>query len=152
MAGIKHGRSAQVVPPEEVLRYRLEKIDPDAPDLIDRYVEAQAGDLSVLDRQVAAGLASTEILRRKTVERIAERGVDIEETILNAEGQIVGRRVKANPLWDCLKWLSAAQGCSAKDAGLTRESRPRGALAQVIDTAIARDQRLRKASKLALEE
>lgn len=148
-AGVKHGLRAEVVTPDEVVRYRLEKLDPDGPEIIDRYIAAQTGDLSVLDRQVAAGLASTEILRRKTVERIAERGVDFEETILNSEGEVVGRRVKANPLLDHLKWMGEAQGYTAKQAGVTRESRPRVMDDdEVIKARLKRDEQCRAMVKL----
>lgn len=150
-AGVKHGLKAQVVTPDEIVRYKLEKLDPDGPEIIDRYVAAQTGDLSVLDRQVAAGLASTEILRRKTVERIAERGVDFEEAILNAEGVEVARRVKANPLLDHLKWMGEQQGYTAKQAQVSRESRPRSVDDdERVKARLARDEHCRATTRLMM--
>jgi len=150
-AGVKHGLRAEVVTPDEIVRYKLERLDPDGPEIIDKYIKAQTGDLSVLDSQVAAGLASTEILRRKTVERIAERGVDFEERILNAEGLEVGRRVKANPLLDHLKWMGEQQGYTAKQAQVSRESRPRSMDDdERVKQRLAHDERCRATTRLMM--
>lgn len=49
------------------LRYRLEKIDPELPELLDQYVRCTGGDLSALDLEPAIGMASKAMIRRLMV-------------------------------------------------------------------------------------
>jgi len=150
MAGVKHGRCAEVVTDAEITRYRLQKIDPEAPELIEKFARGIGGDTSALDGLLAGGMASKEIIRRKMVEEIAERGVVIEERLLNSEGEEVGRRVRANPMLEPLKHVDEQLGYTAEQARLTRKSRGEGARDDAIARALKRDARLRASDKTRL--
>jgi len=150
MAGVKNGRRAEVVTDAEITRYRLQKIDPDAPELIEKFARGIGGDISALDGLLAGGMASKEIIRRKMVEEIAARGVVIEERLLNSEGQEVGRRVRPNPMLESLKHADEQLGYTAEAARLTRKSRGQGARDDAIAEATKRDARLRASDKSRL--
>lgn len=143
MAPVKHGRRAEVVTQDEVTRYRLEKIDPDAPELIEKYTRAIGGDLSELDSLVAAGMASKEIIRRKLVEEIGARGVIIEEVFVGEDGKILGRKIKANPVLDHLKHTDEQLGLTAEQAQLSRKSRGAGAVDAALAARLLHNARLR---------
>jgi len=150
MAGITHGQRAEVVTDADIVRYKLEKIDPEAPEIIERFTRAVGGDLSALDSLLAGGMASKEIIRRKMVDEVTARGVVIEESLFNAEGVMVGKRIRANPVLDPLKHADEQLGYTAEAARLTRKSRGEGARDDAIARALQRDARLRAADKTRL--
>lgn len=66
MANWKHGLRASIVADADAFRYRLGKIDPELPGLLDQYVRAVGGDLSALDLEVALGLTAKALICRET--------------------------------------------------------------------------------------
>jgi len=149
MISFKHGAYAKTVKPSDVLRYRLERVDPELPEVLDAYLEAQKGNLSALDRETAMGLAATAVLRRKMVQEIAKRGVSIEEPIVDEKGKRIGRRIKANPLLESLKAIDERLGLTVEQARLSKRGRGQATKDDAIAQSLARDARLREARKLA---
>ena len=146
----KHGLYAKSVTPDEVLRYRLARADPELPGILDAYLEAQKGNLSPLDLEIAKGFAEKRLVRNQVVMRILREGVEIEEPILNSQGRRVGNHIRANPLFDALKSLDEQLGITVEQARLSRRSRGQGERDDAVSAALLRDARLRAADKSRL--
>ena len=89
MAAWRHGLRSSVVTDAAALRYWY---GPEAEELLERYAPENVG-----DPELALGMACKRIIRLRLFEEIHECGVDIEEPILNSEGEKVGVRIKVSP-------------------------------------------------------
>ncbi len=147
MAAAKHAKYAQVVTPEEVTRYRLEKIDPEAPEVIEKFTRAVGGDLSALDSLRAAAMAGKELIRRRMVDEVATRGVVLEEVLFNSEGTEVGRRVRPNPMLETLKHADEQLGYTAEQAQLSPKARGQRTEDELLRFMLLRDAEMRAMPK-----
>jgi hypothetical protein len=151
VAGWKHGLRAQVVTPLEARRAEVSKIDPDAPALFDAYAAALVdGDTSGVDQVNVVGMVETELLRRRAVDSVRERGVVIEEAMVNSEGAEIGTRIKAHPALEPLRWMNEQLGNTAADTQLSRKSRGEGAVNAAMAARLARDAMLRGHDKSSM--
>ncbi len=147
MASYKHGLTARVVTAKDALRYRLEGIDPNAPQILEAFVKAIGGDARALDAIMADGMASTEVVRRKMLDEIERRGVVVEDVMIGSDGKELGRRVRANPVLEPLQKANEQLGMTAADLRLTKKSRGEGERDDALASALRRDAQLRAGNK-----
>lgn len=145
MAAWRHGRKASVVTEAAVFRYRLAKVDPELPDLFDRYVRAMGEELSAADLELAIGMTQKTMIRRWILEEIIERGVEVEEVLKDSNGKEVGRRIRANPLISAMIRLDRQRGITADEAGFSRRGRAQDSEERTVTAARCREARLQAA-------
>jgi len=144
MAGWKHGKYARVVTARDARRSQLEKAVPGAAVLMEAYAEGIGeGNLDALEPLSITAMAENEILRRRAVDEVRERGVLVEEALIDKDGREIGSRVKANPALEHVHAFNETLGYSADQLQLSRKSRGEGAVNAAMAFRLSRDQQLR---------
>lgn len=144
----KHGRRATIVTVAEARIAQLRKIHPDAPEILAAALEAMnGGNLDGVNGLGAQAFAEAELIRRDTVDRIRDDGVTVEDQILNGDGEAIGVRKKAHPLFEPLRHLYAILGYTAPEMQLTRKSRGEGEKDAAMTALLNRRTMLRLADK-----
>jgi len=111
----------------EVVKARLRKLDPEAPELIAEFVDAvAAGRLDESTKLFARSLVEHEMLRAKVVEKIAEDGLTTKDLLLDLNGKVYGEKVRAHPLLEFVHKLQASNLATAEALQMTRKSRGEG--------------------------
>lgn len=143
MANVTHGRAAKVVTPEQAARYKLQRIHPDLPELIERYTRAISDGLpQEVDPITVQALVSKELMRRKLMQSVDDKGVLLSDKFFNKEGDVVGERYKAHPALEAIRWMDEQLGHTATDAQITRKSKGEGQRNQAETREIERRTRL----------
>lgn len=119
----------------EVLGVALERKIPGGKAVCDAYLAADDGDFSALDPIHAKAMAETELLRRAMVREVQRRGVVIDEVLTDKDGNVVGSRPKANPVFEPMRHLDEQLGHTADQLRLTPKSR--GQEAKALELAAA---------------
>jgi hypothetical protein len=142
--GWKTGRYARVVTARDARRAQLEKAVPGAAVLMEAYAEGIGeGNLDALEPLSITAMAENEILRRRAVDEVRERGVLVEEALIDKDGREIGSRVKANPALEHVHAFNETLGYSADQLQLSRKSRGEGAVNLAMAFRLSRDQQLR---------
>jgi hypothetical protein len=140
----KHGLRAQVVTQKDVLRALFARLVPGGPEVAEAYVAAmEHGDSSGLNEIAVVAMSQSELVRREVVREIRERGVLVEDDLVNSEGEAIGKRIKANPLLEPLRHFDERLGHTAEQLQLTRKSRGEGAVNAALAFRLQRDAQLR---------
>jgi hypothetical protein len=150
MNRFKSGRRAKTVTPLDYIKFRLGRVSKDLPDVLEACFEAQMGNHSKLDQEIAKRLAANFILHDMMLARIMRQGAAVKEPILDSKGRRVGYRVKPHPLLDATLSLGEQLGVTAEQARVSRRSRGKGARDDAITEALMRDARIRAAKNLQL--
>lgn len=143
----KHGRFARAVTPEEAALARVRKRSPEATAVYEAVVEAQAGNMAAMNPMFANAIAESELMRRQAVDEVQARGVLVREDLVNADGQVIGSRVKQNPAAEVALELNKQLGATVQDQLLSRKSRGEGAVDMALAARLARDLMLRQVDK-----
>lgn len=144
----KHGRYARVVTREEATLARVRKRSPEATAIYEAVVEAQSnGNMAAMDPVIANAIAESELMRRQAVDEVQTRGVLVREDLVNADGQVIGHRLRQNPAAEVALELNKQLGATAQDQLLSRKSRGEGAVDTALAARLARDLMLRQADK-----
>jgi hypothetical protein len=123
VAAWKHGLRAQVVTRREVLGVALDRKIPGATAACDAYLAAAEGEFAALDPLHVEAMAESELLRREMVREVQERGVLVEEALIDKDGRAAGTRIKANPVLEPMRRFSEILGHTADQLRLTPKSR-----------------------------
>jgi len=143
---------AEVVTPLEARAAHVEStFGEGASAVLAAYSDAiSVGNLDGMDQINATAMAETELLRRRAVDSVRERGVVIEESMVNSEGVEVGTRTKVHPALEPLRWMNEQLGHTAADTQLSRKSRGEGAVNEALAARLARDAMLRSHDKSSM--
>jgi hypothetical protein len=80
------------------------------------------GDFSDVEKIAAQAMAEAEVVRRRAVDEVLERGIAFDEPVINGKGEPIGRRRRANPVLDPLCRMNEQLGHTAEDLRLVRPS------------------------------
>lgn len=147
--GLKHGKFAKVLTPEEIKEGLLRQIHPQAPELFRTVFKAAAtgGDLDEYSQLSAEGMVQTALLRGHAIEKIVEDGIVVEERGYDAQGQTKVIRRKAHPLLERVIQMSEQLGFTAEQMQMTRKSRGEGEKNAAVTAMLTRRTLLRSADK-----
>ncbi|MEX0881213.1 MAG: hypothetical protein WEB59_07990 [Thermoanaerobaculia bacterium] len=125
--GWKHGLRSRVVTVVEGRTAQLAKLHPEAPGLMAATVQALTdGGLDEVNAIAAQAFVETEILRRKSVDRILEDGVTVRDGLIDKDGTEIGHRLKAHPLFEPVRHMQNSLGYTGAEMRLTSKSRGEG--------------------------
>jgi hypothetical protein len=147
----RSGKRARTVTSLDYIKYQLGRVSKDLPAILDACIEAQKGNLSALEVEVAKRLAADFILRDVMFAKIKSQGISVVEIVRNDEGKPIGKRIRVHPLLEHLNRLNEQLGITMEQACLSKKSRGQGARDAAITSALlSRDARLREARRLQL--
>ena len=142
-ANFRSGRRASVVSIEEGARAALNRIHPHATQIINAYAEAICqGRPGSVDPFTIAAMSEKAIMRLVATEQIREKGLTVEDTFHDKSGKVVGKRVKANPLFEHVRWMDEHLGLTVSDLQISRKSRGEGAKNEAETRELERRTRL----------
>jgi len=101
------------------------------------------GDFSDVEKIAAHAMAEAEVIRRQAVGDVLERGVVLDEPVLSADGEQIGKRLRAHPLLDRLRHLDEQLGHTADQLALTPKSRGGKRVNAALAFRLERDAQLR---------
>lgn len=140
----KHGAHARVVSAEEVALTRVRQRDPEAVAVHEAVLAAMLdGDMRGMDLITSNALSEAELMRRQAVDSVNSEGVLLKESLVNADGQVIGSRLKGNPAAEIAIELGKQLGHTASDQLLSRKARGEGAVDAALAMRLARDEKLR---------
>jgi hypothetical protein len=88
----------------------------------------EEGDLSALARVQVTAIAELEVLRREAVNVIHEKGMMVQDEVIDSEGRVIGTRQRANPLLSHLENINEQLGLTASQLMISKKSRGEGAV------------------------
>jgi hypothetical protein len=148
VAAWKHGLRAETVSFMEAETTKLSKMHSDAPFIAESYRQAiMEGKPRETEALSVVAMAQNEVTRRKMVEAVEEKGVLVEDDLVNSEGKKIGIKYKANPVLEHLAEMNRTLGHNVTDLQLSKKSRGEGARDDALRKLAERSELLRSGDK-----
>lgn len=140
----KHGGSAKTVTLAEATADKLRRqVHPDAPEILRAYTDILTdGNLDARKKLAAQAFTSQEIILRRSIESITEKGELLEESMVGPDGLPMGVKYRAHPLMDTVIRLNENLGYTAEAQELTPHSQKEGAKNVAAELAARHESRL----------